>query len=63
MAAHKIRMATLTESKKDCCGDRYPVNVAYVCSCGLKVCREEMRDHAMEILMSKLERGKDTTNG
>lgn len=45
MQNHIVRKANKEESKIDCCGDRYPCNVAYICSCGKMLCETEMKSH------------------
>lgn len=47
---HEIHDATPDEMKEDCCGDRYPCNVRYVCACGRRACYSCMRNHAFELL-------------
>lgn len=46
---HTVRRATAKESKKDCCGDRYERNVAYVCACGEKGCESCISCHLLEV--------------
>lgn len=49
MDQHRIKPATGKLAKQDCCGDRYPCNIAWVCSCGEKGCRECIADHLFEV--------------
>lgn len=49
VAKHKVRAATKTEAKEDCCGDRWPCYVEYICSCGLKGCSGCMREHLLDL--------------
>ncbi len=45
---HKIRKAKPIE-RTDCCGDRYPCDIQFVCSCGLKACSSCMEAHVMKL--------------
>ena len=46
---HRVREATTEEKEHDCCGDRYPCNVALACSCGVKFCRQDMFSHLLSL--------------
>lgn len=42
---HQITPLVGDDLKVDCCGDRYPCNREYECSCGLKACGSCIKNH------------------
>ncbi len=49
MQIHKVVALTGNKLKEDCCGDRYPCNKEYACSCGVEKCSSCMKGHLFQL--------------
>jgi hypothetical protein len=52
---HQLRSANAEEAKQDCCGDRYPCTIDFVCECGEKACTPCIEVHLRNVHMKPKE--------